>query len=488
MRNCTECHVLRQRGASNSLCLSCHVPLKSRIAANRGYHAAVRAKACGSCHKEHLGTAARVTRFDTAAFQHAETGFELKGGHVEAGCRECHVPERITAADIRTVKGSPGYLHRTFLGVGTGCSNCHRTESPHGRQFGARGCADCHDERNWNSAPRFDHSKTKYALTGTHKRVECKGCHTGASPESMRWAPLRFGACTDCHRDPHAGKMTGGCTSCHSPDGWRRFDSQAVERKFDHSRTRFPLRGSHAKVKCSGCHSAQQDRRVIAIEFAANTAGFTYVRPVVENCASCHVDPHPERLRMVAGPRSCASCHTEQNWTPTTYDMARHNKLPDFPLRGAHAVVNCQSCHGGPAPGNAFVLPRTACRSCHVKDDPHKGVYGLRDCGQCHRTTDFKDTFFDHAGARGAACTNCHRGDDPHAGQFRNVGCDRCHVTTTFRIERFDHRATRYPLDGKHVRVSCASCHRPESAPSGRTFTRYKPLATTCSACHGGTR
>ncbi|HSL70013.1 MAG TPA: hypothetical protein VK864_07200 [Longimicrobiales bacterium] len=487
LRKCTECHELGQRGTSNARCQSCHEPIKTRMAGNQGYHATVKDQPCGSCHKEHLGTAVHPTRFDTATFKHTDTGFELKGGHVEAGCRSCHTPGRITAADVRAVTAGMRYLQRTFLGVGASCLNCHRAESPHGKQFGTRGCEACHDERDWHSAPRFDHAETDYALTGKHRTVECSGCHGGnGGPETMRWSNLEFGACADCHRDPHAGKMTGACSSCHSTAGWQRIDAAKVESKFDHSRTRFALHGAHARADCALCHQPQRDARDIAIRFVASTQRFTFARPIVSSCASCHVDPHPARLKTVAGTNSCAACHTEQRWLPTTYGLARHDQLETFPLTGAHAVVTCKGCHAEARTNSAFMLPGRSCQSCHAKDDPHKQVYAGRECSECHRTTNFKDTFFDHARAKAAACTSCHQAQDPHLGQFRGLACDRCHLTTTFRVERFDHQKTRYPLDGEHALVACNSCHRPERSTSGRVFTRYKPLETTCAACHGG--
>jgi hypothetical protein len=489
LRKCTECHELGQRGTSNTRCLSCHEPIKARIAGGKGYHASVRDQQCGNCHKEHLGTAVQPIRFDTATFEHKEAGFALKGGHLEAGCRSCHSPERITAADVRAEPAGARYLQRTFLGVGTSCLNCHRAESPHGKQFGARGCESCHDERNWNSAPRFDHDQTAYALTGEHRAIECSGCHGGSGgPETMRWTNLRFGACADCHRDPHAGKMTGTCGSCHTTAGWQRIDAAKVERTFDHGRTKFALRAAHARIDCARCHQPQRGNRDIAIRFVANTQRFTFARPIVSHCASCHIDPHPARLRTVSGSSSCASCHTEQRWAPTTYGLERHDQVKVFPLTGAHVVATCKACHTEGRANSSFVQPARTCKSCHAKDDPHKGRYAGRECSECHRTTDFKDTFFDHAGAKSAACTSCHQAQDPHASQFRGLACDRCHVTTTFRVESFDHQKTRYPLDGEHALVACNSCHRPERDPSGRVFTRYKPLETTCAACHGGAR
>jgi hypothetical protein len=74
---------------------------------------------------------------------------------------------------------------------------------------------------------------------------------------------------------------------------------------------------------------------------------------------------------------------------------------------------------------------------------------------------------------------------DPHQRQFGERGCEQCHDTRSFRIAAFDHSRTRYPLDGAHIRVSCAACHRTESAADGKRFTRYLPLRSECSACHG---
>ena len=56
------------------------------------------------------------------------------------------------------------------------------------------------------------------------------------------------------------------------------------------------------------------------------------------------------------------------------------------------------------------------------------------------------------------------------------------------KASKFDHaRDAAYRLDGAHVRLACAACHRPETR-NGVTFVRYKPLPTTCRGCHGGSQ
>jgi hypothetical protein len=56
------------------------------------------------------------------------------------------------------------------------------------------------------------------------------------------------------------------------------------------------------------------------------------------------------------------------------------------------------------------------------------------------------------------------------------------------KASKFDHaRDAAYRLDGAHVRLACAACHRPETR-NGVTFARYKPLPTTCRGCHGGSQ
>ena len=481
VRSCTECHELKQRGSSPRLCLQCHALVRSRLERKQGFHATVAERRCGECHKEHLGREFNVLRVDSAKFAHEQTGFTLKGGHTSAGCRSCHAAELVADPAVRTHAGSE-FLSRTFLGLSPRCTACHTSDSPHEQQFTGRECTACHTETDWDSAPAFDHAKASFALTGRHAEVSCTGCHTERGPSTaVQWKGIRFASCADCHRDPHAGRMAGSCSSCHNVEGWLRI-TRDLATSFDHTRTGFTLRGAHRRAECRACHSSSGGRSGIAIRFAAGKSGATYAQPLVKDCASCHRDPHPRAVAQ-ASQASCAGCHSENAWSPTSYSAAKHTR--SFALIGSHAVVPCLSCHRNGPTGSSFVLPERSCRSCHQNVDPHRGRYGARGCDQCHNPTDWKVARFNHESAADQACAACHASADPHAGQFGRTNCGACHGTSTFRIASYSHSRTRFPLTGAHEKIACAACHRTERDQEARTFVRYKPLEPTCRACHG---
>lgn len=451
IRNCTSCHELRQRGTSNTLCLDCHKPLSARITSGTGFHATFGARNCAGCHRDHLGLDHALVAFDTAGFAHDTTGFHLEGAHRELGCRKCHTPDLITAPDVRAFKGQHGALGHTFLGLPTTCVGCHRGDSPHGAQFGQRDCDACHAATDWKQADRFDHDRAPFQLTGKHQAVACASCHpsapvAGARP-MVRFIGIRSETCADCHKDPHAGVMTGACTACHTTADWHRVAQAGLDGRFDHGRTKFPLVGAHTQVKCAVCHDARVAKPAeIRITWAEGTEHTSFPRPVYATCTGCHVDHHDGVFTTTKGSAGCGSCHSGDAWIPTSYGIARHNSDAKFKLTGAHLAVPCDACHAGRDPGGPMVfrIARTDCASCHQKDDPHQG-------------------------------------------QFAGRACDSCHETAAFTIAAFDHARTRYPLDGAHRTVPCAGCHWIETPPGGRPFRRFTPLKTTCRDCHGGT-
>jgi len=525
VRNCTKCHQLGERGVANQRCLDCHTPLAARIAARRGFHATVTDRSCGACHKDHFGPAFDAIHLDPAAFDHAQTGYPLAGGHAAVECRSCHAPDYVTDAEVRRVVGGHDRLDRTFLGLGTTCVTCHRKDDPHDNQFGTRGCEDCHTETDWKRPDRFDHAATRYPLRGAHTTVECRGCHTpvpgrrgalqltglafgtcaachatddphrgqfagrpcddchtetdwtrpdrfdhaatrypltgrhrdvrceqchqpargrGGAP---RYGGLAFAACTACHADddPHAGRLGTTCQECHTAEGWRPRGGAAFERSFDHGRTRFPLAGRHAAAPCAACHRADRPRtRELALTFVPATRTRAYPIPVAERCGSCHVDYHAGALAGRADKGDCRGCHGEDGWSPTTFDLGRHDRETPYALTGAHVATPCLACHKNPVLGQTTLQFR-------IPDQ---------------------------------ACLACHRSLDPHGGQFADRACDACHVTDSFRIAAFDHTRTRYPLDGEHRRVPCGSCHPTVTGEDGRSVRVYRPLGTACRDCH----
>lgn len=530
--NCLQCHS-SGRGVDPDRCLSCHEPLAERIRAARGLHARPAYAACETCHIEHSGREFELVWWGEEgrdSFDHGQTGFALVGRHAELGCRDCHRARLNRAAGELTAHGKS--LDETFLGLGTGCLSCHRDE--HRGQFAADSCLDCHVQTAWTPVPGFAHETARFVLTGRHRQVECEKCHQrveqpqpalpreGEDPSFLRFRELAFGRCTDCHRDPHAGRFGAECSECHTTEGWQRIDSQG----FDHDLTRYPLAGRHRSVACEGCHRPGRPRRGIAFG----------------ECRDCHRDEHAGQLAGRADGGRCESCHTVEGFVPSSFGRDDHE--PVFALRGAHRTLECEKCHrrepaavlvrqGVVEPAAAagheallrLRLPAAACTDCHT--DPHAGTAtaeAARRCETCHVEERWETVGFDHATtgfalsgphARltcrqchapevpdamaatsdlhftglGTECGACHR--DPHRAQFAGpdggVDCLRCHVAEGWRpAASFDHaRDAAFRLEGAHARLECAACHREERDELG-SWVRYRPLGQRCIDCHGG--
>ena len=531
--NCNKCHPAGKQLSADS-CFVCHAEVGKRAAAGRGFHGrlgATERAACNTCHREHEGRDFQLIEWKPSKerFDHARTGWPLKGKHAGQKCATCHEPRRIVDADAQALvkRGA-----ETYLGVGTRCATCHFDE--HRGQLGAA-CDHCHGETSWKPAPRFDHGKTRFPLAGKHQPVECARCHTTLTDEKdrptfppprartfARYADVPHERCNDCHADPHDGRFGGACESCHTVDGWKLIHQTSKERAF-HDRTRYPLRGLHAAVACVACHGPAPGR-------PAKFKGLAF-----EKCRDCHVDAHGGQLKDP----DCERCHSVNGFRPATFELEDHQKTR-YPLLGSHAAVPCSSCHPSkpiapspakldrrkkaPPPGPhlaaiALKLPDKgeACEGCH--HDVHVGQFSdvPGGCRRCHDVKSFKEARVDHeqtqfplTGAHGkVACDSCHRPvkingidavryrpldtncvgchADVHLGQFKPPGCERCHTTEAFAKTTFNHddrHFTTFPLDGRHKKVACADCHRPVALPGGKWLQRYRPLPRDCETCH----
>jgi hypothetical protein len=342
----------------------------------------------------------------------------------------------------------------------------------HGRspQLVGKECRQCHSEHQGRNADiiglvpaLFEHGHTDFPLEGAHRGLTCDGCHAKGKP--FRDTPS---ACVDCHKkdDIHKDQMGKQCQDCHSAEVWR-------QPRFDHSKTRFPLRAAHQKVDCASCHPGQK------------------YKGVPTSCAGCHKlqDPHGGLFGS-----QCADCHGEKDWKLAHYD---HDRVAEFPLRGRHAKLDCHACHTEKMRGRKL---ETTCYGCHKGSDIHQGRLG-RQCADCHSTEGWSKKGFDHdkdtqfplrgphrkatceachaepakKGAAVRACVDCHRADDTHRGQLGDR-CDNCHQIEGWSSKvNFEHDLTRFPLMGLHALVPCGECHL-----SGD----YKSTPKDCKGCH----
>ena len=506
---CVRCHAVSP-GSPTFLCLDCHREIASRLQQKRGLHPVFMAQpkaSCVRCHSEHNGENFSLLHWDPSPgkFDHSKTGFVLDGKHAGLSCAKCHNAGRISGLERTSLQMRDA--NRSFLGLSRSCANCH--EDKHKGQLGSN-CLQCHNSNDWKDARTFDHSKTKFVLTGLHRQVACQKCHTADTTGVLKFVGLRFDRCASCHNDPHRGSFKQGCESCHTTATWKR-SSFAAE--FDHSKTKYPLVGKHLDVPCESCHRNGDFKSAIAHNV----------------CADCHKpDPHNGQFLARTDGGKCESCHTLEGFKPAKFTLADHNKS-DFPLREKHAELECAKCHTPAGRATVFRIKLSGCIGCH--QDVHRNQFAgapyFNRCERCHNQSTFHSAAFDLArhqqtrfaltGAHLAvACNDCHkpaakgRNDsfhfdslscttchaDPHKGQFaarmsvvdargKPSGCEACHSTKTWTdVSRFDHSSTGFVLTGAHRGVDCASCHRPPNLERTLLNVNFKAAPTQCEDCH----
>src|SRR5246127_798419 len=351
--NCASCHKFGGQAALK--CLACHTEIASRLSAHKGLHATYNippgsSQECARCHSEHNGEDFPLIKWDIKTFDHKDTGYLLEGKHAGLACNKCHTPSHISPQERESIKIKD--LSRTYLGVATACTTCH--EDQHKGRLGPN-CLQCHNFVDWKTInvsqsgqSQFDHSKTRYPLTGLHAQVQCAKCHTNGGDGKPQYAGIAFNQCTDCHKDPHHGSFPQGCQSCHTTNGWKKISLTAVNERFDHSKTKFPLEGKHQTVDCAQCH-----------------ANGDFKKPLVfQKCMDCHKpDPHNGQFTKRPGGIECASCHTVKGWKPSTFTVKEH-ATSAYPLEGGHARLECAQCHIPKGKDTLFKIKFARCTDC----------------------------------------------------------------------------------------------------------------------------
>jgi len=450
-------------------CLQCHKEIGWLLQQQRGLHAreaGVAKQACASCHPDHAGVGFRMVEWSEGSptrFDHRRVGWALEGAHTEARCESCHATQyRVGEAAARSTRKS----NAGWVGLERDCISCHRRDDVHDGALSAT-CESCHDARDWQRAPRFDHDKAGYRLDGRHVDVACNACHltprltTRTNVQGERvpiFRPVAFKECSSCHDDPHRGRLSARCSECHSTSGFDRID----RREFDHGLTRYPLKGEHVRVPCASCHGRDHSRK--QLQFAT--------------CASCHADVH-ERPPTIGGKVvECAACHTVSGFAPSTFTVAQH-RATSYALEGKHQGVKCAACHTA---RSSEAVPSVANTSARATP----GLAGPRKVVRLHPTA--------------ARCADCHA--DAHGGQrvatIASSTCESCHAVSGFTPSTFGreaHARTRLALDGKHASIACAACHgarRPAlaawpattMASIGKGNVVLVGVDPTCTSCH----
>ena len=528
--NCVECHDLNK-------------PDWGTETVNHDFFPLTKGHETNDCAKCHSGGEFANTPTDCFACHQPDFESSLDPNHPAANlptdCKACHTTDPgWMPAEYSQHDGDYFPIYSgSHNGEWNQCSDCHLNNADYGEfscivchinpQTGEEhdgvenyvyensACLACHPTGNMDDV--FDHNSTNFPLTGAHTMTECTACHTtgyeGTPSECAACHTVDFEQTTNPnHQD--LGLATD-CASCHTTDpGW-------MPATFDNHNDFFALNGAHADIagECVTCHNGDYNN-------TPNT------------CTGCHttdfneaMDPNHVQQQF---PMDCASCHSETDWSPSTFD---HNDV--FPFTGAHVPVanDCIACHTG---GNYANTPNT-CAGCHTQDfdqstNPNHGALNLpNDCAMCHTTEPdwmpavfpIHNDFYVLNGAHAIIsndCAACHNGDynntpntcfGCHADAYNNTtspnhqvlqfsqDCATCHTASAWVPAAFDHDSQFFPIysgthNGEwnecmdcHINLSnyaeftCTTCHaNPETDNEHNGINGYSYNSPACLACH----
>jgi hypothetical protein len=415
--DCVECHGEGGFIGASVDCFGCHEN-DYRGSTNPDHAAAGFPTECQECHFNN-------SSWRGARFSH--DAYPLTGQHASADCSDCH---------------SSGQ----YEGLPSECALCHQadydnTQDPSHRDSGfPTACDLCHgtDAITWEGAV-FAH--TTFPLRGKHRVADCSDCHSSSQYEGLP------SECVFCHRDDYnstrdpdhrRSNFPVDCEACH---GTQAITWEGAE--FNHDS--FPLKGQHAVIDCSDCHSSGQYKGLPSV------------------CVFCHLedylsakDPDHKQLGFHT---DCEVCHGTGAVTWNDVDLS-HSQY--WLLQGAHTSLDCSACHV-----KSLDLPR-ACFGCHKADydlttDPnHKNAGFPTDCEFCHYPSHvlWSQAKFDHSfpieSGKHAQwdCSDCHISSN-----YRDFSCINCHAHDKTQMDHKHREVPGYAYNSQ----SCYACH-----PQGR--------------------
>ena len=445
--NCESCHVSTSNSGQSLPvdCWGCHAQ-NYRTSVSPDHETLVLETDCETCHQP------ESSQWSQSSFDHGQAGWSLIGMHAEADCSTCHT---------QAANGTP-----------KDCRSCHLSDynssgdPAHAEMGFPTNCSQCHTSFNWNSS--FIHDRTGFDLRGAHTDLNCFECHAGGqfddTPES----------CAGCHTSDYEqtdapahndADFDLDCDDCHTESSWT---PTLWLHDID---TEYALTGAHLDVDCVDCH------RQAPYSEQPNS------------CYDCHQTDYEQTFEPnhIEGniPQTCEVCHTTTDWQTEEID----HSVTEFPLVGAHEVVDCETCHA-----ESYDLEFT-CDACHRSNydktsrgrGPDHDLFNFPfECEDCHGQFDWSPANFDHDPAltdfeiRGAHlnllpndCESCHEeaqwSDIP-------VDCQNCHQNDFANTETPDHGSVGFPEN------LCESCHN-EEAWDPSIFDHELDI-NSCATCH----
>ena len=182
--------------------------------------------------------------------------------------------------------------------------------------------------------------------------------------------------CFACHT-PFLGSTPEKCIACHkvAEIGIRTTKGLAIDKE----KKNVAFHQKLTEEDCVACHS---DHRGVQAFRPIGQFSHNLLEPEIEKqCDSCHANPGDAlHLKITA---NCSSCHTQQSWTPATFD---HDKY--FRFDRAH-TTECTTCHIESDYSNY------TCYGCHEhsrskirEEHVEEGIFDYENCTECHRSGD----------------------------------------------------------------------------------------------------
>jgi hypothetical protein len=187
------------------------------------------------------------------------------------------------------------------------------------------------------------------------------------------------GDCFACHA-PFTGASAIKCISCHKPADIGRVTTAGVA--ISKPLTSIPFHQKLVSEDCVACHSDHAGVKRFVVQGRFN---HTLLKRETRNeCQACHKSPTDSLHQQING--NCAQCHTQEAWTPATFD---HNQY--FVLDSDHNT-RCVTCHVR----NDY--KSYTCYGCHEhtlanirRKHIEEGISKFDDCVECHRSADEND-------------------------------------------------------------------------------------------------
>ncbi len=227
-----------------------------------------------------------------------------------------------------------------------------------------------------------------------------------------------------------------------------------------------------------GLSASAQERRGTDFDHLRTGFPLTGAHAQVE-CQTCHV-----RGILKGTPTQCQLCHTPGSRSAATSKPTNH--VP--------TALPCEQCHTSTVSWAGARFPHTgvapgSCANCHngsTASGKHaRHIQTTQSCDTCHRTTAWIPASFSHAAVAPGTCATCHNGTTAtgkSATHFVTTrSCDSCHSTTVWTPVRYTHNSPNYSAHNSGV--TCSGCHRGNTETISWPHAAYQPA---CAGCHAG--